>query len=85
MSPDPLARANAIEGLLPDEAAHGQAIKFGLVDPNEGVRFVAAVSLGDALYVWPGRGLGINTNFVILLPPAKRNIRVKLAAFSRTQ
>ena len=48
MSPDPLARANAIEGLLPDEAAHGQAIKFGLVDPNEGVRFVAAVSLGDA-------------------------------------
>ena len=47
-SEDPLVRANAIEALSPAESVQADAIKFGLVDPNEGVRFVAAISLGDA-------------------------------------
>jgi HEAT repeat protein len=47
-SEDPLVRANAIEALALAPSAQADAIKFGLVDPNEGVRFVAAISLGDA-------------------------------------
>jgi len=46
-SPDPLLRANAIEALAPAPQQQADALKFGLVDANEGVRFVAAMSLGD--------------------------------------
>jgi len=45
---DPLVRANAIEALSAAPQAQETAVTFGLVDANEGVRFVAAVSLGDA-------------------------------------
>ena len=45
---DPLVRANAIEALSAAPEAQEDAVKFGLIDSNEGVRFVAAVSLGDA-------------------------------------
>jgi len=45
---DPLLRANAIEALAPAPKQQADVLKFGLVDPNEGVRFVAAMSLGDS-------------------------------------
>lgn len=43
-------RANAIEALAPDPAVQADVLKFGLVDANEGVRFVAAMSLGDGAH-----------------------------------
>lgn len=47
-NPDPLVRANAIEALAGAPEAQEEAVTFGLVDSNVGVRFVAAVSLGDS-------------------------------------
>ena len=44
----PLLRANAIEALAPRPEAQLPSIKAGLLDANEGVRFVAVVSLGDS-------------------------------------
>ncbi|MCH2136172.1 MAG: HEAT repeat domain-containing protein [Phycisphaerales bacterium] len=43
----PQVRANAIEALAPAPDAQASALSFALVDENEGVRFVAAMSLGD--------------------------------------
>ena len=41
-----LMRANAIEALVPTTEPLRSAVLRGLVDPNEGVRFVAAMSIG---------------------------------------
>ncbi|MCH2153770.1 MAG: HEAT repeat domain-containing protein [Phycisphaerales bacterium] len=43
---DPLQRANAIEGLQPTTEPLREAVLRGLVDQNEGVRFVATLSIG---------------------------------------
>ncbi|MAT80515.1 MAG: hypothetical protein CMJ29_02580 [Phycisphaerae bacterium] len=45
-SEDALMRANAIEALQPTTEPLREAVLRGLVDPNEGVRFVAAMSIG---------------------------------------
>lgn len=47
-SSSPLLRANAIEALSSDPAAARPAIQRGLVDSNRGVRFVSAMSAGNA-------------------------------------
>jgi HEAT repeat protein len=47
---DPLLRANAIEALATAPAEQADVLKFGLVDTNEGVRFVAAMCLGDGAH-----------------------------------
>ena len=46
VSERPLMRANAIEALEPTTEPLRRAVLRGLVDPNEGVRFVAAMSIG---------------------------------------
>ena len=46
LSDDALMRANAIEALQPTTEPLRAAVLRGLVDPNEGVRFVAAMSIG---------------------------------------
>lgn len=46
LSDDALMRANAIEALQPTTEPLREAALRGLVDPNEGVRFVAAMSIG---------------------------------------
>lgn len=46
VSEQPLMRANAIEALEPTTEPLRRAVLRGLVDPNEGVRFVAALSIG---------------------------------------
>lgn len=46
VSEQPLMRANAIEALEPTTEPLRKAVLRGLVDPNEGVRFVAAMSIG---------------------------------------
>ncbi|MBG84082.1 MAG: hypothetical protein CMJ40_05990 [Phycisphaerae bacterium] len=46
VSDRPLMRANAIEALEPTTEPLRKAVLRGLVDPNEGVRFVAAMSIG---------------------------------------
>ncbi len=46
LSDDPLMRANAIEALAPETEALRAAVLRGLVDSNEGVRFVATMSIG---------------------------------------
>lgn len=45
-SDDPLLRANAIEGLQPSEKHLDEVVRSGLVDENEGVRFVATMTIG---------------------------------------
>ena len=46
-SEDPLLRANAIEGLQPSKEHLDEVVRFGLVDENEGVRFVATMTIGQ--------------------------------------
>ena len=46
VSEEALQRANAIEGLQPTTEPLREAVLRGLVDPNEGVRFVATLSIG---------------------------------------
>ncbi|MEE2908726.1 MAG: HEAT repeat domain-containing protein [Planctomycetota bacterium] len=46
VSDDALMRANAIEALQSTTEPLREAVLRGLVDPNEGVRFVAAMSVG---------------------------------------
>ncbi|MCH2133053.1 MAG: HEAT repeat domain-containing protein [Phycisphaerales bacterium] len=46
LSDDPLMRANAIEALQPTTEPLREAVLRGLVDSNEGVRFVAVMSIG---------------------------------------
>jgi len=45
-SEDPLLRANAIEGLQSVDDRLDEVVRFGLVDDNEGVRFVATLAVG---------------------------------------
>ena len=45
-SEDPLLRANAIEGLQPSEKHLDEVVRSGLADENEGVRFVATMTIG---------------------------------------
>ncbi|MHC4246694.1 MAG: HEAT repeat domain-containing protein [Planctomycetota bacterium] len=46
--PQPIVRATAFEALEGDPDALYEAAPFGLIDENRGVRFVAAMSVGDA-------------------------------------
>ena len=46
MSEDPQLRANAIEGLHPVPEQLGETVRHGLADENEGVRFVATMTVG---------------------------------------
>lgn len=46
-SEDPLLRANAIEALHATPQYLAPILKHGLLDPNRGVRFVAAMTVGD--------------------------------------
>ncbi|NCF40512.1 MAG: hypothetical protein GWP75_10395, partial [Planctomycetia bacterium] len=48
VDPQPIVRATAFEALEGDPAALYEAAPFGLIDENRGVRFVAAMSVGDA-------------------------------------
>ena len=43
---EPLLRANAIEALHGVPEYLGPAVRQGLTDPNRGVRFVAAMTVG---------------------------------------
>ena len=45
-SEDPLLRANAIEGLQPMAEQLDEVVRFGMTDENEGVRFIAVLSVG---------------------------------------
>jgi len=45
-SDDPLMRANAIEGLQPVDEQIDEVVRRGLVDSNQGVRFVAVMTVG---------------------------------------
>ncbi len=47
-SPDPVVRANALEGMLAWPALLREHVAGGLVDDNRGVRFVAAMCVGRA-------------------------------------
>ena len=48
VDPQPIVRATAYEALEGDPDALYEAAPFGLIDENRGVRFVAAMSAGDA-------------------------------------
>ncbi|MEE2719474.1 MAG: hypothetical protein VX727_06795 [Planctomycetota bacterium] len=45
-SEDPLLRANAIEGLQPVGEQLDEVVRFGMTDENEGVRYIAVLSVG---------------------------------------
>ncbi len=48
VDPQPIVRATAYEALEGNPDALYEAAPFGLIDENRGVRFVAAMSVGDA-------------------------------------